>query len=113
MVAVLDQPGLPDDAPARLSLVAALAQVPDPRAARGVRHGVLSVLLISACAVLAGARSYAAIAEYAHDSRRDVLDALQIGPVGRQLKHRRRTPPPRPRTPTTTGHLRDHLTTLH
>jgi DDE_Tnp_1-associated len=81
MVAVLDQPGLPDDAPARLSLVAALAQVPDPRAARGVRHGVLSVLLISACAVLAGARSYAAIAEYAHDSRRDVLDALQIGPV--------------------------------
>jgi hypothetical protein len=42
---------------------------------------VLSVLLISACAVLAGARSYAAIAEYAHDSRRDVLDALQIGPV--------------------------------
>lgn len=25
----------------------------------------------------------------------------------------RRTPPPRPRTPTTTGHLRDHLTTLH
>jgi predicted transposase YbfD/YdcC len=81
MVAVLDQPGLPDDAPARLSLVAALAQVPDPWAARGVRHGVLSVLLISACAVLAGARSYAAIAEYAHDSRRDVLDALQIGPV--------------------------------
>jgi hypothetical protein len=42
---------------------------------------VLSVLLISACAVLAGARSYAAIAEYAHDSRRNVLDALQIGPV--------------------------------
>ena len=61
--------------------MAALAQVPDPRAARGVRHGVLSVLLISACAVLAGARSYAAIAEYDHDSRRDVLDALQIGPV--------------------------------
>jgi hypothetical protein len=62
-----------------LSLVAALAQVPDPRAARGVRHGVLSVPLISACAVLAGAWSCAAIAEYAHDSRREVLDALQVG----------------------------------
>jgi hypothetical protein len=79
IVAVLDRPGLPVDEPAGLSLAEALAQVPDPRAARGARHGVLPVLLISACAVLAGARSYAAIAEYAHDSGRDVLDALQVG----------------------------------
>ncbi len=64
-----------------MSLVDALAAVPDPRAARGVRHGVLSVLLLSACAVLAGARSYAAIAEFAHDAGREVLDALQAGPV--------------------------------
>jgi predicted transposase YbfD/YdcC len=79
--AVLDQPGLPLDEPAELSLVDALAQVPDPRAARGVRHGVLSVLLISACPVLAGARSHAAIAEHAHDAGRDVLDRLSMGAI--------------------------------
>ena len=39
------------------------------------------MLLISACAVLAGARSYAAIAEYAHDTGRGVLDQLQVGMV--------------------------------
>lgn len=53
ILSVVDQPGPPLDEPARLSL----AEVPDPRSARGVRHGVLSVLLISACVVLAGARS--------------------------------------------------------
>ncbi|MHA6780673.1 ISAs1 family transposase [Pseudonocardia saturnea] len=62
-----------------LSLLDALAEVPDPRAARGVRHGVLAVLLLSACAVLSGARSFVAIAEYAHDTGRAVLDALGIG----------------------------------
>jgi DDE_Tnp_1-associated len=51
-----------------LSLVEALSAVPDPRKPRGVRHGVLAVLLIGACAVLAGARSFAAVAEYAHDA---------------------------------------------
>lgn len=81
ILSVVDQPGPPLDEPARLSLAEALAEVPDPRSARGVRHGVLSVLLISACAVLAGARSYAAIAEYAHDAGREVLDLLQVGTV--------------------------------
>ncbi|MDT0353152.1 transposase family protein [Pseudonocardia charpentierae] len=55
--------------------------MPDPRAARGIRHGVLSVLPISACAVLAGARSYAAIAEYAHDTGREVLNQLHVAAV--------------------------------
>lgn len=62
-----------------LSLLDALAAIPDPRAARGVRHGVLAVLLVSACAVLAGARSFVAIAEYAHDTGQIVLDQLGIG----------------------------------
>jgi DDE_Tnp_1-associated len=52
--------------PVRLSLVEALSEVPDPRKARGVRHGVLAVLLLGACAALTGARSFAAVAEYAH-----------------------------------------------
>jgi predicted transposase YbfD/YdcC len=64
-----------------LSLVEALSQVPDPRAPRGVRHGVLAVLLLGACAVLSGARSFAAVAEYAHDAGHAVLDALGVGAV--------------------------------
>ena len=46
-------------------LLAVLASVPDPRARRGVRHRVVSVLAISVAAVLAGARAYAVIAEWA------------------------------------------------
>nr|WP_226352951.1 IS5 family transposase [Pseudonocardia sp. ICBG601] len=66
---------------AGLSLVEALSRVPDPRKPRGVRHGVLAVLLLGACAVLAGARSFTAIAEYAHDVGRAVLDVLGVGAV--------------------------------
>lgn len=64
-----------------LSLVEALAAVPDPRRPRGVRHGVLAVLLIGACAVLAGARSFVAVAEYAHDAGHGVLEVLGVGSV--------------------------------
>lgn len=64
-----------------LSLVEALSQVPDPRKARGVRHDVLAVLLLGACAVLSGARSFVAVAEYAHDAGRAVLAALGVGAV--------------------------------
>lgn len=39
------------------SLAQALAGVADPGCARGMRHPVRAVLLISACAVLSGARS--------------------------------------------------------
>ena len=48
-------------------LVAALATVPDPRSRRGIRHRLVSVLALAVCAVLAGARSYVGIAEWAHD----------------------------------------------
>jgi predicted transposase YbfD/YdcC len=64
-----------------LSLVEAFAQVPDPRKARGIRHGVLAILLLGACAVLTGARSFAAIAEYAHDTGRTILDLLGVSAV--------------------------------
>ncbi len=78
----LDQvsPAVPVDVVV-LSLVEALAAVPDPRDARGVRHGVLAVLLLGACAVLAGARSFAAVAEYAHDAGHAVLEVLGVGAV--------------------------------
>ena len=48
-------------------LLLALAEVPDPREARGRRHRLVTVLGIAVAAVLAGARCYVAIAEWAHD----------------------------------------------
>jgi predicted transposase YbfD/YdcC len=50
-----------------VDLLAALASVEDPRARRGVRHRFVAVLAIGVCAVLAGARTFTAIAEWAHD----------------------------------------------
>src|SRR4051794_24390548 len=38
-------------------------------------------MLLGACAVLTGARSFAAIAEYAHDTGRTILDRLGVGAV--------------------------------
>ena len=48
-----------------ISLLEALAAVPDPRQRRGRRHSLQSVLLLTLSAILAGARSYAAIADWA------------------------------------------------
>lgn len=53
--------------PAAEDLLAALGAVTDPRKSRGVRHRLLTVLAAAVCAVLAGARSYTVIAEWAHD----------------------------------------------
>jgi predicted transposase YbfD/YdcC len=52
---------------ASADLLGALAAVPDPRARRGVRHGFVAILAVGVCAVLAGARTFTAIAEWAHD----------------------------------------------
>jgi DDE_Tnp_1-associated len=56
--------------------VAYLARVPDPRSARGRRHPLLAILAVAAAAVLAGARSIAAIAEWAADAPQPVRAAL-------------------------------------
>jgi DDE_Tnp_1-associated len=52
--------------PAAEDLLAALGAVTDPRKSGGVRHRLLTVLAAAVCAVLAGARSYTVIAEWAH-----------------------------------------------
>ena len=39
--------------------------MPDPRKPRGLRHSLPAILAIAACAVIAGARSFVAIAEWA------------------------------------------------
>jgi predicted transposase YbfD/YdcC len=59
-----------------IHLLAYLAAVPDPRAARGRRHPLVAILAMAAAAVLAGARSIAAIAEWAADAPQPVRAAL-------------------------------------
>jgi hypothetical protein len=44
-------------------LLERLAQVPDPRDPRGVRHPLMRLLALTACAVLTGARSLLAVSE--------------------------------------------------
>jgi len=63
----------PDD------LLAALGQVPDPRDPRGLRYPLVPVLAVAVCAVLAGARSYAAIAEWAADAPPRLRARLGLG----------------------------------
>ena len=62
----------------RAHLLPALAVVPDPRARRGVRHRLAVILGLAVCAVLAGARSFTAIAEWAADADQGTRDALGI-----------------------------------
>ncbi|WP_420823302.1 transposase family protein [Streptomyces fulvoviolaceus] len=50
------------------SLAERLGTLPDPRKRRGVRHPFVAVLLIAACAVTAGARSWTAIGQWARSA---------------------------------------------
>jgi predicted transposase YbfD/YdcC len=58
------------------NLLHALAAVPDPRARRGVRYRLTSLLAVAVCAVLAGAATFAAIADWAADLDPTVRDRL-------------------------------------
>lgn len=60
------------------SLAEHLAEVPDPRDPRGVRHTLTSLLLAAVAAVLAGARSFTAIGEWAADAPPRVLAAVGV-----------------------------------
>jgi predicted transposase YbfD/YdcC len=60
-------------------LLAALSSVEDPRSRRGVRHRLFTVLAIRVCAVLAGAQTFTAIAEWAQDLTPAVCIRLGIG----------------------------------
>jgi len=65
--------------PARCGdLLAHLGVVPDPRKPRGVRHPLCALLAVAAGAVLSGARSFAAIGEWAADASQQVLAALGV-----------------------------------
>jgi predicted transposase YbfD/YdcC len=60
------------------SLLEYLALVPDPRDPRGVRHGLVSLLGLTAAAVLAGSRGYTAIGEWVLDASVQVLAAFGV-----------------------------------
>src|SRR3954451_17974350 len=49
------------------NLLHALAAVPDPRDRRGVRYRLTNLLAVAVCAVLAGAATFTAIADWAAD----------------------------------------------
>ena len=68
--------------PAEVSvdLSAALASLPDPRARRGIRHRLTVVVTAAVCAVVAGYRSYTAIAEWVADLPADTAPLLGIDP---------------------------------
>lgn len=61
-----------------LSLAECLGRVPDPRDPRGVRHTLTSLLLAAVAAVLAGARSFAAVGEWVADAPPEVLAVLGV-----------------------------------
>lgn len=73
--------GVPDE-PIRLGgtghqvLVAALAQVPDPRDRRGVRHAAPVVLTLTVAAVLAGSRSFYAVGQWIAGTSQKTLKAV-------------------------------------
>lgn len=73
-------PSSPTPAFTRIPLTEVFAQVPDPRARRGIRHGLPKILSIAAAAVAGGARSLLAIGEWVAGADRDVLVRLGIGP---------------------------------
>src|SRR4051812_50088371 len=80
-----DAPAEPLSVAQSIRLLQALSAVPDPRRRRGRRYSLQSILLIAVSAVLAGARSYAAIGDWAALTR----------PAGRGCGR----PPPRPAPP--------------
>src|SRR4029453_9442210 len=65
----------PTEAP---QLLAYLATIHDPRRSRGRRHPLVAILAMAAAAVLTGARSMIAIAEWAADTPQPVRAALGV-----------------------------------
>src|SRR5258706_2007880 len=80
-------------------LLRALAAVPDPRDPRGIRYRLTSLLAVAVCAVLAGATTFAAIADWAADldsATRGRLGFAGAIPVGSTVWRVPGGPPPHP-----------------
>jgi len=61
---------------APLCLLEVLAQVPDPRNPKGIRHPLSAVLSLAVLAMLTGAKSYSAIAQFGRDKGAALAHAL-------------------------------------
>ena len=57
-------------------LVGHLMKISEPRKARGIRHNKISILAVSVCALLSGARGFAAIGEWAAGCNQNILKRL-------------------------------------
>ncbi len=55
------------DASPLLGLLHFLGEIPDPRSRHGRQHPLRAILALTCCAIMCGARSYAAIAQWAQD----------------------------------------------
>jgi hypothetical protein len=64
------------DASPESGLLHFLGEIPDPRGRHGRQHPLSAVLALSCCAILCGARSYAAIAQWAHDHDIELMHRL-------------------------------------
>jgi predicted transposase YbfD/YdcC len=60
------------------SLADAFAAVPDPRSVQGRRHGLVSILLIAACATTCDADGLTAVCQWAQDAPQQVLARLRV-----------------------------------
>lgn len=79
----------------RSSLMEVLKTLPDPRQRRGQRHGLAAVLAVGLAAVIAGAKSFVAIAEWVAHQPLEVL-ALRVNmrDAARCVIRRRKGLPP-------------------
>ena len=73
-------------------LAGVLARVTDPRHRRGVRHRLTVILGLALCAVVAGARPFTAIAEWAADADGQTLHVLGVTGAVPSESTFRRTP---------------------
>jgi hypothetical protein len=58
------------------SLLSFLAAVPDPRSRHGRRHPLLAILALVCCAIMCGAKSYAAIGQWGQDQDIELMHRL-------------------------------------
>lgn len=94
MVEMLDVNALPLSGEGGLFEV--LERIPDPRKRQGLRHSLVSILALAACATLSGAKSLEAIAQWAAGVSAEVLERLGC---------RRRLPPSEPTFRRTLGKI--------
>jgi hypothetical protein len=64
------------EASVRGGLLSFLAEVPDPRSRHGRRHPLAAILALVCCAIMSGARSYAAIGQWGQDQDLTLMHRL-------------------------------------